>query len=158
MVRKSRVRAVPKKARVRLTLSERMARIRKTDTKPEMRVRRLVHGMGYRYRLHQSRLPGNPDIVLARHRKVILVHGCFWHRHECADGRKLPISKPEYWGPKLERNRQRDETNMARLKELGWDVLILWECEIAKGELVVKRLKKFFGSRAMTSSRDAKSL
>ncbi len=76
----------------RLSLTERMQRIRKTNTKPEMIVRRLVHAMGYRYRLHQSRLPGSPDMVLARHRKVILVHGCFWHRHDCADGRKLPRS------------------------------------------------------------------
>ncbi len=113
----------------RLSLTERMQRIRKTDTKPEMIVRRLVHAMGYRYRLHQSKLPGSPDMVLARHRKVILVHGCFWHRHDCADGRKLPRSKPEYWGPKLERNRRRDEVSAALLHELGWGVLVVWECE-----------------------------
>jgi DNA mismatch endonuclease, patch repair protein len=88
---------------VRLSLTERMQRIRKTDTKPEMIVRRLIHAMGYRYRLHQSDMPGSPDIV-PRHRKAILVHGCFWHRHDCADGRKVPRSKPEYWIPKLERN------------------------------------------------------
>jgi DNA mismatch endonuclease, patch repair protein len=97
----------------RLSLTERMQRIRKTDTKPEMIVRRLIHGLGHRYRLHQSNLPGSPDIVLTRYRKVILVHGCFWHRHDCADGRKLPRSKPEYWRPKLERNRRRDETIVA---------------------------------------------
>jgi DNA mismatch endonuclease (patch repair protein) len=124
-----------------------MARIRKTDTKPEMMVRQLVHSMGYRYRLHQSDLPGNPDIVLARYRKIILVHGCFWHRHNCADGRKLPISKPEYWRPKLERNRQRDNTNMTRLKELGWDVLVVWECELARRKQVVGRLKRFLRDR-----------
>ena len=112
-----------------VSLTDRMRRIRKTDTKPEMTVRRLVHGMGFRYRLHDKRLPGNPDIVLSRHRKVILVHGCFWHRHACPDGRKLPNSKPDYWGPKLERNRQRDEQSLTRLKELGWHVLVVWECE-----------------------------
>jgi DNA mismatch endonuclease (patch repair protein) len=122
-----------------------MARIRKKDTKPEMTVRKLVHSLGYRYRLHQSHLPGNPDIVLARHGKVILVHGCFWHRHDCADGQKLPTSKPEYWGPKLERNRQRDKMNVAKLKELGWHVLVVWECEIGKRELVLEKLRRFLG-------------
>jgi DNA mismatch endonuclease (patch repair protein) len=123
-----------------------MQRIRKTDTKPEMVVRRLVHALGYRYRLHQSDLPGNPDIVLTRHRKVILVHGCFWHRHHCPDGRKLPRSKPEYWGPKLERNRRRDKENIARLRALGWDVLVLWECEAAKREPTIEKLRQFLGS------------
>jgi DNA mismatch endonuclease, patch repair protein len=131
----------------RLSLTERMQRIRKADTKPEMIVRRLVHEMGYRYRLHQSDLPGSPDIVLTRHRKVILVHGCFWHRHACADGRKLPRSKPEYWAPKLERNRRRDEANIARLKELGWRVLVVWECEITNGRWLSKTLAKFLRSR-----------
>jgi DNA mismatch endonuclease (patch repair protein) len=131
---------------VRLSLTERMQRIRKTDTKPEMIVRRLVHAMGYRYRLHQSDLPGSPDIVLTRHRKVILVHGCFWHRHDCADGHKLPRSKPEYWAPKLERNRRRDEANIARLHELGWRVLVVWECEITNGRWLSKTLSKFLRS------------
>jgi DNA mismatch endonuclease (patch repair protein) len=131
----------------KLSLTERMQRIRKTDTKPEMVVRRLVHGMGYRYRLHQSKLPGCPDIVLPRHRKVILVHGCFWHRHDCADGRKLPRSKPEYWGPKLERNRRRDEASLVRLRELGWSVLVVWECQIVNGRGVGWRLRKFLGPR-----------
>lgn len=127
----------------RLSLTERMRLIRKTDTKPELIVRRLVHGMGYRYRLHQSSLPGNPDIVLTRHRKIILVHGCFWHRHHCADGRKLPRSKPEYWRPKLERNRRRDKTSIARLRKLGWRVLVLWECEIADAQRLRKALARF---------------
>jgi DNA mismatch endonuclease, patch repair protein len=137
-------------AQKRLSLTEWMRRIRKTDTKPEMIIRRLVHAMGYRYRLHQSSLPGSPDIVLARHRKVILVHGCFWHRHDCADGSKLPRSKPEYWGPKLERNRRRDEASVARLKELGWGVLVVLECEIANGKRVKEALRKFLGSRKRT--------
>ncbi len=118
--------------RPHLTLTERMQRIRKKDSKPEMTVRRMLHGMGYRYRLHDKRLPGNPDIVLPRHRMVILVHGCFWHRHDCPDGRKLPRSRPEYWKPKLERNRLRDEVNAGRLREMGWNVLVVWECEIRK--------------------------
>jgi DNA mismatch endonuclease, patch repair protein len=114
----------------RLSLTERMQRIRKTDTKPEMIVRRILHGMGYRYRLHDQRLPGSPDIVLPRHRKVIFVHGCFWHRHDCLDGRKLPRSKPDYWPLKLERNRQRDEQHMEDLYKLGWGVLVVWECHL----------------------------
>ena len=131
----------------KLSLTERMQRIRKTDTKPEMIVRRLVHAMGYRYRLHQSDLPGSPDIVLTRHRKVILVHGCFWHRHDCADGRKLPKSKPEYWQPKLERNRRRDEASVSRLHELGWGVLVVWECEITNGKQLSETLTSFLRSR-----------
>ena len=131
----------------KLSLTERMRRIRKVDTKPEMLVRRMVHGMGYRYGLHQSKLPGRPDIVLTRHRKVILVHGCFWHRHDCADGRKLPRSKPEYWGPKLERNRRRDEASVTRLRELGWTVLVVWECETRDRRQLSKRLASFLKSR-----------
>ena len=131
-----------KSARV-LTLTERMRRIRKTDTKPEMIVRRMVHAMGYRYRLHGAKLPGTPDIVLPRHRSVIFVHGCFWHRHDCPDGRKLPRSKPHYWGPKLERNRRRDAANAAELKHLGWHVLIVWECEARNSHKVSRRLSHF---------------
>jgi DNA mismatch endonuclease (patch repair protein) len=126
-----------------LSLTDRMRRIRKTDTAPEMIVRRMVHAMGYRYRLHGVKLPGTPDIVLPRHRKVIFVHGCFWHRHDCPDGRKLPRSKPEYWGPKLERNRRRDATNVARLRELEWDVLVLWECELGDIKKLSSALSAF---------------
>ena len=130
-----------------LSLSERMACIGKADTRPEMLVRRLVHAMGYRFRLHVRGLPGNPDIVLPRHRKVILVHGCFWHRHDCPDGRKLPRSKPEYWGPKLERNRRRDEATVGRLRDLGWDVLVVWECHARQQDVVGEQLQTFLTRR-----------
>ena len=126
-----------------LSLTDRMRRIRKTDTRPEMIVRRMVHAMGYRYRLHGVKLPGTPDIVLTRHRKVIFVHGCFWHRHDCPNGRKLPRSRPEYWGPKLERNRRRDAANVARLRELGWDVLVVWECELGEFRKRMSELSRF---------------
>jgi DNA mismatch endonuclease (patch repair protein) len=106
-----------------------MARIRKKDSRPELIVRRLLHAMGYRYRLHDSSLPGNPDIVLKRHRKVIFVHGYFWHRHDCPDGRKLPKSKPDYWGPKLEGNRRRDQESIKSLRAVDWHVITIWECE-----------------------------
>jgi DNA mismatch endonuclease (patch repair protein) len=134
---------------VRLSLTERMARIRKTDTKPEMLVRRTVHGLGYRFRLHRSDLPGCPDLALPRHRKVIFVHGCFWHRHDCRDGRKLPHSKPEYWGPKLARNAARDARHKEALAALGWDVLVLWECEIRDAERMACALRAFLTGRGV---------
>jgi DNA mismatch endonuclease (patch repair protein) len=129
------------------SLTERMRRIRKTGSRPEMAVRRMVHAMGYRYRLHRTGLPGTPDIVLPRHRKVIFVHGCFWHRHDCRDGRKLPVSKPQYWGPKLERNRRRDAASVARLREAGWHVLILWECQLRDTKRLNTALSRFLGAR-----------
>jgi DNA mismatch endonuclease (patch repair protein) len=124
-----------------------MARIRKTNTKPELAVRRIVHAMGFRYRLHVRNLPGNPDIVLPRHRKVIFVHGCFWHRHDCPDGRKLPNSKPEYWGPKLERNRCRDEANVAQLGAMGWSLLTIWECDIRHLDALHRKIDDFLRPR-----------
>jgi len=123
-----------------------MRRIRKIDTKPEMIVRRMLHAMGYRYRLHDKRLPGHPDIVLPRHRKVVFVHGCFWHRHDCPDGRKLPRSKPEYWGPKLERNRARDALHVAELRVLGWDVLVVWECELREASCLRVLISRFLAN------------
>lgn len=126
-----------------LTLTERMQRIRKTDTKPELIVRRMLHAMGYRYSVHDKRLPGHPDIVLPRHHKVICVHGCFWHRHDCVDGRKLPRSKPDYWGPKLERNRARDAACLVLLRELGWEVLVVWECQTRNAACLRSTLQSF---------------
>lgn len=108
--------------------SANMARIRDRDTKPEMVVRRLVHSMGYRYRLHRKDLPGKPDLVFGPRRKVIFVHGCFWHQHSCRDGR-IPASRQEYWEPKLRRNVERDAEAIRRLEQGGWRVLIVWECE-----------------------------
>lgn len=111
--------------------SERMSRIRGKDTKPELKVRRLTHGMGYRYRLHRKDLPGKPDLVFLARRKVIFVHGCFWHRHpdpECRLAR-LPKSRLDFWVPKLEANRARDERNLELLVENGWEPLVIWECQ-----------------------------
>ena len=134
----------------KLTLTERMQRIRNRDTKPELLVRRMLHRMGFRYRLHNSKLPGNPDVVLARHHKAILVHGCFWHRHDCVDGRKLPRSRPDYWGPKLERNRQRDIVSAARLEAMGWKVLIIWECEARDRSRLQDTLSHFLSDNAIS--------
>lgn len=122
--------------------SENMRRIRSIDTSPEMIVRRLVHRMGFRYRLHVPKLPGKPDLVFPRLRKIIEVRGCFWHQHgKCIDSH-LPKSRQEYWRPKLERNTRRDEINQRALCQLGWSILVVWECEIKKLKLA-RRLKRF---------------
>src|SRR5271167_502830 len=107
-----------------------MSRIRSVDSKPELLLRRSLHAAGYRYRLHVSSLPGRPDIVLPKRRKVIFVHGCFWHQHTgCKDGR-TPRSRLEYWEPKLKRNRERDAAAIDELQSQGWRVMVVWECEV----------------------------
>lgn len=110
-----------------------MRRIRSKDTKPELAVRKLLHGLGYRFRLHRRDLPGRPDIVLPRHKKIILVHGCFWHGHACRLANE-PKSNQGYWSAKIERNRSRDARSREALESLGWKTLELWECEIQKAE------------------------
>lgn len=127
----------------RLSLNERMARIRKVDTQPEMVVRRAVHALGYRYRLHRRDLPGTPDLVFPRLHKIIFVHGCFWHRHNCRDGRKLPSSRPEYWGPKLARNVERHIRDTAKLRKLGWRILVVWECELGNRAVLESAIRTF---------------
>ncbi len=127
--------------------SANMAAIRAKDTKPELVVRSLVHSLGYRYRLHARDLPGKPDLVFRPRRKVIFVHGCFWHLHpdaECLDSRR-PKSNKGYWGPKLSRNVERDAQHAAALKSEGWKVLVVWECETKKLTPLTKRLAKFLG-------------
>ena len=107
-----------------------MAQIRSRNTSPEMLVRRLVHGRGFRYRLHVADLPGKPDLVFPRHNKIIEVRGCFWHQHgKCIDSH-IPRSRLDYWLPKLQQNVQRDAVNLRNLKALGFRVLVVWECEI----------------------------
>jgi DNA mismatch endonuclease (patch repair protein) len=130
--------------------SAQMARVRGKDTKPEMVVRRLVHAMGYRYRLHRKDLPGKPDLVFPRLRKIIQVHGCFWHQHPdpaCRRAR-IPKTRREFWVPKLEGNARRDIENERALRELGWDVLVVWECETApsRREELARKLEEFLGS------------
>ncbi len=124
--------------------SERMSRVRSKDTKPEMRVRTLVHGMGYRYRLHDRSLPGNPDLVFPSRRKIIFVHGCFWHRHGAnCEFTRWPKSKLDFWMPKLEQNHRRDRTVRRRLRQVGWRVLVVWECELKNAETLAARLRAF---------------
>ena len=116
----------------RLTPEERsrlMSRVRGKDTKPEMAVRRLVHRMGFRFRLHRRDLPGCPDLVLPRHRKAILVHGCFWHSCARCHAGRVPGSNVAYWEPKLRRNVERDAVNEEALRLAGWEVLVVWECQ-----------------------------
>ena len=126
-----------------LSRSERMARIRKVNTKPEIAVRRLLHALGYRFRLYRRDLPGNPDIVFPGRKKAILVHGCFWHRHDCPSGRKVPRANSDYWLPKLGRNQARDAQNLARLNDLGWNTLIVWECELSNTAVTAARIRRF---------------
>lgn len=119
---------------------------------PEMLLRRLVYKMGYRYRLHRSDLPGKPDLVFSSRKKIIFVHGCFWHQHvECKDGH-LPKTNLEYWIPKLEHNVQRDKKAVAELMKMGWDVLIIWECELADRELLSIKLDQFLSANTSNSS------
>jgi DNA mismatch endonuclease, patch repair protein len=106
-----------------------MAAIRSKHTKPEMLVRRLVFSLGYRFRLHVTTLPGRPDLVLPRFKKIIEVNGCFWHRHDCPEGLRVPKSNRPYWMTKISGNVRRDLANQNLLKDLGWDVLTIWECE-----------------------------
>lgn len=120
-----------------------MAAIRSRNTRPEKFVRSMAHRMGYRFRLHREDLPGSPDIVFPRLMAVILVHGCFWHRHACASGRKQPRSNSRYWARKFIRNKARDARNRQDLKRLGWRVLIVWECEVARPRSLEARLRRF---------------
>jgi DNA mismatch endonuclease (patch repair protein) len=125
--------------------SAHMRRIRKVDTKPELRVRRLAHRLGYRFRLHRRNLPGTPDLVFPRLRKAILVHGCFWHQHPGCRLARAPKSRLEYWEPKLRRNQERDKLARAELAARGWEVLVVWECETERAETLAARISAFLG-------------
>jgi DNA mismatch endonuclease, patch repair protein len=127
--------------------SKRMSLVRGRDSKPEMRVRRLVHALGYRYRLHRRDLPGSPDLVFGPRRKVIFVHGCFWHQHPdpaCKLAR-LPKTRQDFWQPKLARNRERDERINAALTSMGWSVLEVWECKTADTGKLRETIRGFLG-------------
>jgi DNA mismatch endonuclease (patch repair protein) len=123
--------------------SERMRRVRSKDTKPELLVRRLVHRMGYRYRLHLGDLPGHPDLVFPKRGKIIFVHGCFWHRHGRCKYTRWPKSKLAFWKPKLTANHRRDKANERALRSKGWRVMVVWECELDDKTALVKNLRQF---------------
>lgn len=125
--------------------SERMRLVKNKNTRPEITVRRILYSMGYRYRLHASHLPGKPDIIISNRKKAIFVHGCFWHRHpdsKCKLAR-LPKSRLEIWGAKLEANYKRDVVNQQKLRELGWRLLVVWECQLKDENLLKSTLKAF---------------
>lgn len=127
--------------------SERMSRVRGKNTKPELLVRRLVHGMGYRYRLHRRDLPGTPDLVFPGRGKVIFINGCFWHRHMDCVLARLPKSRNEFWQPKLTANAERDTRNIRALKRLGWGVLTIWECQLGDVTKLANRIRRFLDAK-----------
>lgn len=123
--------------------SVRMGLIRSTDTKPEIAVRRLVFGMGYRYRLHGKNLPGHPDLVFASRLQVIFVHGCFWHLHQNCSHCRPPKSRQDYWKPKLQRNAERDKQTQQELRRMGWRCLVVWECELRNQSKLIRKIMQF---------------
>jgi len=119
-----------------------MQAVKSKNTKPELIVRRLLHAAGYRYRLHGKSLPGKPDLVFAGRHKVIFVHGCFWHGHDCKRGARMPATNAQYWSAKISRNKQRDAEHIHAIRRAGWRVLTVWECEIKLPSLM-KRMTRF---------------
>lgn len=124
-----------------------MARIRTKDTKPEMVVRRYLHGLGYRYRLHAKDLPGSPDIVFRRQKVAVFVHGCFWHRHQDCRLAYTPKSRRDFWEAKFAANRARDEAARKSLEADGWEVIVVWECKTRTGDLrsLQERIREALG-------------
>jgi len=123
-----------------------MSLIRSKDTRPEMVIRRIVYGLGYRYRLHGADLPGKPDLVFRSRRKVIFIHGCFWHRHRGCKLSRLPKSRLDFWLPKLEGNRKRDIRHKKTLKKMGWKVFVIWECEVRNLDTLKKHIIEFLSA------------
>lgn len=130
-----------------------MSKIRGRDTRPEKIVRSLVHRMGFRFRIGSSHLPGNPDLVLSRHRKVLFVHGCFWHQHPNCRRAARPQSRVEFWNAKLDGNVRRDRAAAAALRQAGWSCLVIWECELKNPEKLKTRLQRFLAHNAKVASR-----
>lgn len=136
-----------------------MQKIRGKNTGPELAVRRLAHSLGYRFRLHRPDLPGKPDLVFPGRKKIIFVHGCFWHKHD-EPGCKLtrrPKSRQEYWTPKLERTQRRDDEHQAALKGMGWEVLVVWECEIKDTENLKEKIRIFLSDAQPVQSSSVES-
>jgi DNA mismatch endonuclease, patch repair protein len=125
-----------------LVRSEIMRRVRSVDTKPELKIRRMIHAMGFRYRLYDKDLPGRPDLVFPSRRKAIFVNGCFWHGHDC-EAAKLPATNVKYWRGKRDRNVARDRRNLKAIAETGWRALVVWECELRKPERTRKKILTF---------------
>ncbi|MER8701348.1 very short patch repair endonuclease [Mesorhizobium sp. M1273] len=124
-----------------------MARVKQRNTKPEMTIRQLLHSRGWRYRIHVKNLPGTPDIVFPRRKVAIFVHGCFWHGHSCKLG-SLPKTRSEFWSQKIVGNRQRDDRKRDELQQSGWQVLIVWQCELADQSSMLQRIESFLSNAA----------
>jgi len=129
-----------------------MAAVKSKNTTPELKVRRLLHRLGYRFRLHVKSLPGSPDIVLPRLHKIIEVHGCFWHGHDCG-GCRIPQTRRDYWVAKIDRNRRRGCSTIRKLNSAGWTVLVVWECEIQQVVSLTKLLQRFLATSKPKSRR-----
>jgi len=123
--------------------SERMRRVRSSDTKPEVRLRQLVWGLGYRYRKNRRDVCGNPDLAFVGRKRAIFLHGCFWHRHDCPSGRRVPKSRLEFWSSKFQRNIGRDKAVDEKLATTGWRSLVVWECELRDAASVERRVREF---------------
>jgi DNA mismatch endonuclease, patch repair protein len=125
-----------------------MSRVTGRNTKPEIVVRKIVHSLGFRFRLHRKDLPGKPDLVLPRHRKIIFVNGCFWHGHSKCRRSKLPSSNIEFWRAKIARNKSRDLEVTRSLREIGWEILVVWQCEIVQRDHLLSKLHSFLDNNA----------
>ena len=123
--------------------SQNMAQIKSLNTKPELVVRSMLHKMGFRFRLHRKDLPGNPDIVLPKYKIAVFVHGCFWHCHEGCSNFRIPKTRTEWWAAKLSRNKARDADVSVQLKAMGWDVVVIWECEVNDARQLAQLIEKF---------------
>ena len=133
------------------TRSETMARVRSSDTTPELIVRSVAHRLGYRFRLGRKDLPGSPDLTFPRLNVVIFVHGCFWHQHTCPRGSRVPKTNQAYWIPKLERNVARDRKVCRQLRRMGWHVMVVWECQTRDKDRLSKRIHRFLEHCAATT-------
>ncbi|MEW5983981.1 MAG: very short patch repair endonuclease [Acidobacteriota bacterium] len=134
--------------------SVRMSLIRSGDTKPERLLRSALHRAGFRFRLHDRALPGTPDIVFPKLRRVVFVHGCFWHSHRCQGPSRRPKTNPRYWLPKLEANKRRDARNMRRIRSLGWRALTIWECELRAVDKAVAKATRFLRRPLLAATRN----
>jgi DNA mismatch endonuclease (patch repair protein) len=123
--------------------SERMSRVRSRDTQPELRLRKLVWGLGYRYRTHRRDVPGKPDIVFAGQKRAIFLHGCFWHRHDCRSGQRSPKTRLAFWREKFQKNVARDAAVRSQLRAIGWRALIVWECQLTNEAVIARRVRRF---------------
>ena len=132
--------------------SRNMAAIKSKNTKPEIAVRKMLHALGYRFRLHRKDLPGSPDIVLPKYKTVIFVHGCFWHRHENCKYASTPKTRKEFWENKFNENMKRDKNNFKELKKLNWNLLVIWECETKNINLLIKKVSSKIGNIQLSNS------